>query len=284
MRSEAALTLLRHTLATLEDLDDDPEYWTAKLRQTQEQQMLMLAKRAAGLVDLLARSGVLSNYTQEEGQGWLGSNLKQAISAAIIMNWVTAPHCHCIRPVAVPDFLKRDLPRKTADAQALKDWLSDLYDYTTLMDPHAMLDFDYDEDGNALPPSAEATFVSVTLPRHDFPLQPQQMACLHPALTPDLTALMLHGLYSVLPEPHQDEEPPGKDAQCLATVHAAWPAAHAAPLRLLCTEDPHCLAWGQASLPSSCPVCLCLQARCCQPSCLRCCHNSCSCCGTSGHN
>ena len=56
MRSEAALTLLRHTLATLEDLDDDPEYWTAKLRQTQEQQMLMLAKRAAGLVDLLARS------------------------------------------------------------------------------------------------------------------------------------------------------------------------------------------------------------------------------------
>lgn len=215
VHSEAALTLLRHTLATLEDLDNDPEYWTAKLRQTQEQQMLLLAKRAAGLVDLLARSGVLSNYTQEEGQGWLGSNLKQAISAAIIMNWVTAPHCHCIRPVAVPDFLKRDLPRKTADAQALKDWLSDLYDYTTLMDPHAMLDFDYDEDGNALPPCAEATFLSVTLPRHDFPLQPQQMACLHPALTPDLTAPMLHGLYSVLPEPHQDEERPGKDAQCL---------------------------------------------------------------------
>ena len=215
VHSEAALALLQYTLAALEGLDDNPEYWTAKSSQTLEQQRLLLAKRAAGLVDLLAHGRVLSIYTQEEGQGQLGSNLEQAISAAIIMNWVTAPHCHCVRPVAVPDFLKKALPRNITGAQALKDWLHDLYDYTTLRGPPTE-HFDCDEDGNALPPSAEATFLSVTLPQHDFLLQPQQMACLHPALTPDLTAPVLHKLHSFLPEARQDKEPPGEDALCFS--------------------------------------------------------------------
>ena len=281
MHSEAALTLLRHALATLEDLDGDPEYWAAKSRQTLEQQKLSLAKRAAGLVNLLAHGKVSSNYTQEEGQGRLGSNLKQAISAAIIMNWVTAPHCHCIRPVAVPDFLNEALPRKTAGAQALKDWLHVLYDYTTLRAPYTEPHFDYYEDSNALPPSSEATFLSVTIPGHDFPLRPQQMACLHPALTPDLTAPMLHGLRSFLHEPRRNEEPPGEDALCsrCACCLACCPCG----TKLLCTKGPHCLAWAQRRHPPAL-LCLCLQVRCCQHSCLRCCHSSCSCCGTSGHN
>ena len=98
----------------------------------------------------------------------------------------------------------------------MQDWLYDLYDYTTLTAPHAELHSDYDEDNNAIPPSSEATFLSVTIPGLDFPLQPQQMACLHPALTPDLTAPMLHGLRSFLPEPRRNEEPPGEDAICFS--------------------------------------------------------------------
>ena len=264
VHSESALTLLQHVLTTLEDLDDDPEHRTAKSRQAPEQQRLSLAKRAAGLVDLLAHGEVLSNYTQEEGWGWLGSNLKQAISAAIIMNWVTAPQCHCIRPVAVPDTLRETLPRKTAGPQALKDWLYDLYDCTTLRGPHAELKHDDDEDSNALPPSAEATFLSVTLPRHHFPLQPQQMGCLHPALTPDLTAAVLHRLQTFLPAPRRDGEPPGEDALCFGH-RACCLACCLCGAKLLCTRCPPCLAWVQASPPGALQ-CLLLQVRCCQPS------------------
>ena len=171
MESELAVTLLRYALEQVEVLaGNEPDevvlLGPAAGSKASLHTQLAVARDAIQTLEFLAFGH--SHHWALDSQ--LAVNLYQAISAAVILNWVSAPHCQCVRPMSVPGMLSAAQPYADSDSQVVTEWLEVL---------HAMVTKDISD---WQPNAPELMFMSLTSPQHQWPLQSPHQACLHPVL------------------------------------------------------------------------------------------------------
>ena len=169
--SELAVTLLRYALKQVEvpasaEPDQVVLQGAAAGSKASQHTQVAVARDALHMLDLLA----LGHAHHWSLDSQLALNLYQAISAAAIMNWVSAPHCHCVRPMSVPGMLSVAPPCAPSDSQVLTDWLEVLHATVT------------DDTLDWQPTEPELTFMSLMSPQHQWPLQAPHPSCQYPIL------------------------------------------------------------------------------------------------------
>ena len=182
VESELAVTLLRNALEQVEvpagnEPDEVVLQGAAAGSEASQHTQLAVAKDAIHMLENIA----LGHSHWSPGSP-LAITLFHAISAAVIMNWVSAPHCHCVRPMSVPALLSATPPHANSSSQVLTNWLQMLQ--------HAMVTEDIPDLQSSEP---ELTFVSLMAPQHHWPLQPPHQACLHPILNDHFPAWVTIG-------------------------------------------------------------------------------------------
>ncbi len=185
VESELVVTLLRYTLEQVEvPASSEPDKvvlrGAAAGSKASQHTHLAAAKDTLQMLEFLA----LGHPHPWSLDSQLAVNLYQAISAAVIMNWVSAPHCHCVRPMAVPGVLSAAQPDAHSNSQVLTEFLQVL---------HAMVTSDFPDLQSSEP---ELTFMSLMSPQHQlqWPLQSPHQACLHPILNGRFPAWVTTGL------------------------------------------------------------------------------------------